>query len=371
MIDDSDSPAPPESAASEPKPSKDRKQRPFRRAMLRGLGVVMPPLLTIVLLLWIGNTIQNYALRPMETLITYSVAMTYEMPSNESIRRRRMTEGDLLTGDFDKRVYVRLKNGDWVRQFIYQEVSKNPGGDLHRGVDYYRRFVKIRYLKPQVVLPVFLSLFILTNYFLGKFIAAGVGRFIWGALERLIDQLPIIRNIYSSVKQVTDFVFSDSDVDFTRVVAVQYPRHGVWTVAFVTGESMLDIRSVANEPVLSVLVPTSPVPATGFSVTVLKSETVDLDITVDQAVQFMVSCGVVVPASQMYAENSYAAKIAAAVERASQGKQPSVLQGPGAEDGPDGGVENVAQNGSEDAKEKAQEEAPESGGDGPGEDDAK
>ena len=89
------------------------------------------------------------------------------------------------------------------------------------------------------------------------------------------------------------------DIEFTRVVAVQYPREGVWSVGFVTGESMLTIQNVAAEPVLSVLMPTSPMPATGFTITIRKSEAIDLDITIDQAIQFIVSCGVVVPTNQI------------------------------------------------------------------------
>jgi len=110
--------------------------------------------------------------------------------------------------------------------------------------------------------------------------------------------LPVIRNVYSSVKQVTDFMFSEREIEYTRVVAVEYPRRGIWTVAMVTGESLLDIRGAANEPVLSVLIPTSPMPFTGFTVTIKKSETIDLNITIDQAFQFIVSCGVVVPPEQ-------------------------------------------------------------------------
>jgi uncharacterized membrane protein len=119
--------------------------------------------------------------------------------------------------------------------------------------------------------------------------------------------------VYSSVKQVTDFIFSERDIEFNRVVAVQYPREGIWSIGFVTGESMLDIRSAANEPVLSLLMPTSPMPATGFTITVRKSETVDLDITIDQAIQFIVSCGVVVPLQQQQTETSI--KISQAIAR--------------------------------------------------------
>jgi uncharacterized membrane protein len=117
--------------------------------------------------------------------------------------------------------------------------------------------------------------------------------------ERGIHRLPLVRNVYSSVKQVSDFLFTEPEIEYTRVVAVEYPRKGIWSLGLVTGESMLDIRAAANEPILSVLMPTSPMPVTGFTVTIRKSETVDLNITIEQAFQFIVSCGVVVPPQQL------------------------------------------------------------------------
>ena len=117
-------------------------------------------------------------------------------------------------------------------------------------------------------------------------------------IESLISRLPLVRNVYSAVKQVTDFVFSEREFQFSHVVAVQYPREGIWSIGFVMGESLLDLRAAANEPVLAVLMPTSPMPATGFIITVRKSETIDLNITLDQAIQFIVSCGVVSPPYQ-------------------------------------------------------------------------
>ena len=134
---------------------------------------------------------------------------------------------------------------------------------------------------------------------LGKFMAAGIGRIFVGAFERGILQLPLVRNVYSSVKQVSDFLFSPRQIEYTRVVAVEYPRTGIWSLGLVTGESMIDIRAAANEPVLSVLVPTSPMPITGYTINVRKSEAIDLNITIDQAFQFIVSCGVVVPPQQL------------------------------------------------------------------------
>ena len=81
------------------------------------------------------------------------------------------------------------------------------------------------------------------------------------------------------------------------MVAVEYPRAGTWAIAFVTGEGFVEVQAACGEPVLSLLVPTSPMPATGFAIIVRKSETIDLNITIDQALQFIVSCGVVAPPS--------------------------------------------------------------------------
>jgi uncharacterized membrane protein len=104
-----------------------------------------------------------------------------------------------------------------------------------------------------------------------------------------------VRKVYGSVKQVSDLILADSEVEYLRVVAVEWPRKGIWCLALVTGSGLKEVWEVAGEEMLSMLVPTSPFPMTGFTVTVKKSETIDLDITIDEAVQFIVSCGVVIP----------------------------------------------------------------------------
>ena len=89
--------------------------------------------------------------------------------------------------------------------------------------------------------PFFLLIFTLLLYLLGKFMAAGIGRFFWNIFERgIIDRVPLVRNVYSGVKQVTDFMFNERDFEFTRVVAVEYPRKGIWSIGFVTSESFLE-----------------------------------------------------------------------------------------------------------------------------------
>ena len=280
---------------------KIRAMDPFRSAVLRGLAVLLPPLLTIVIFLWVGNTVTNYLLEPMKSgarglLVSHyqkSIVSADQIPlPPDYIDGGRATFGgrvyQQLTDDF-----VLADDYDYLKNDVRLEAIPPTVNQ------FYRVFVEQKYLQPYIVIPFFLCVFVLVLYLLGKFLAAGVGRFFWMQFERIINRLPLIRNVYSSVKQVTDFMFSEREIEYTRVVAVEYPRKGIWTLAMVTGESLLDIRSAANEPVLSLLVPTSPMPFTGFTVTVKKSETIDLNITIDQAFQFIVSCGVVVPPQQI------------------------------------------------------------------------
>ncbi len=272
---------------------RQRGDHPSRKAVLRGLGVIMPPLLTILIFAWVINMTHRYVLNPVTTGVRETLVW-----ATADIRTEPGTV--LPTAMIDGRMYHRVEKSKFVPQTVYNRVEANPGEPPPQTAKaVYRRYVELTYLRPYYAVPFFLAVFILVLYLLGKFMAAGIGRFFWGRFERGIHRLPLVRNVYSSVKQVSDFLFSESQIEYTRVVAVEYPRKGIWSMGLVTGESMLDIRSAANEPVLSVLMPTSPMPVTGFTITVRKSETIDLNITIDQAFQFIVSCGVVVPPQQL------------------------------------------------------------------------
>ena len=116
--------------------------------------------------------------------------------------------------------------------------------------------------------------------------------------ERAIRRLPLVRSVYSSVKRVTNFVLVDKQVQYKRVVAVEYPRKGIWSIGLVTSDGVSDVVTAAREPCVTVVLPGSPTPITGYCVMVPTRETHDLNLTIDQALQFYVSCGVAVPKSQ-------------------------------------------------------------------------
>ncbi len=115
----------------------------------------------------------------------------------------------------------------------------------------------------------------------------------WG--DALISRIPVVRSIYSSVKQVSDTVFSESGNAFRTAVLVQWPREGVWTVAFITGVPSGEVAGYLHDGFVSVYVPTTPNPTGGYFVMVRRSDCVELDMTVDAALRYIVSMGVVAP----------------------------------------------------------------------------
>jgi uncharacterized membrane protein len=273
-------------------PSSPRSPRAFRRTVLRGVGIVLPPLLTVVIFLWAGNTIRQYVLDPL-------IELTRDGLARGLADVRRDLSGP--TAIADGTLYTRLPDGAYIPALVYDTVVADAP-DRPPPVtakETYQRFVEVQYLRSYLVIPIFLVGFILAMYLLGKFLALGAGRFFVQILEGIIRRLPLVRTVYSSVKQVTEFMFSESELQFKRVVAVEFPRKGLWSVGLVTNESFRAISEAAGEPVVAVMVPYSPWSLSGYTVVVPKRETIDLNMTLDQAIQFIVSCGVVVPAHQL------------------------------------------------------------------------
>ncbi len=124
-----------------------------------------------------------------------------------------------------------------------------------------------------------------------------VGRKLVGLGDRIVARIPVVRSIYSSVKQVSDTLFSESGNAFRTAVLVQWPRPDVWTIGFVTGAPGGDVVNyLRGEEYVSVYVPTTPNPTGGYFVMLRKSDCIELKMSVDDALKYVVSMGVVVPA---------------------------------------------------------------------------
>jgi len=134
-------------------------------------------------------------------------------------------------------------------------------------------------------------------YFVGILLGSYIGRSLYNKGEQLLHRVPLIRSVYPSVKQVTDFFFGSPEqrIQFSKVVAVEYPRKGLWSVGLVTGSTMQTIQDRAGKDCMTVFVPSSPTPFTGYVITVPREDTIDLAITIEEAIKFAVSGGVLVP----------------------------------------------------------------------------
>ncbi len=125
-----------------------------------------------------------------------------------------------------------------------------------------------------------------------------VGRKLVRLGDSVVTRIPVVRGIYSSVKQVSDTLFSESGNAFRTAVLVQWPRPDVWTIAFVTGTPGGDVTTyLRGEEYVSVYVPTTPNPTGGYFVMLRKSDCIELKMSVDEALKYVVSMGVVVPAT--------------------------------------------------------------------------
>lgn len=122
-----------------------------------------------------------------------------------------------------------------------------------------------------------------------------VGRKVVGGWESLLERIPFVRSIYSASKNFAEIVFSDSDVAFSKVLLVEYPRKGLYTLTFQTATEVGEIQDRTGEDVVACFVPTTPNPTSGFIILVPKRDTMELDMEVEEAVKFVMSLGVVVP----------------------------------------------------------------------------
>lgn len=129
----------------------------------------------------------------------------------------------------------------------------------------------------------------------GLFAANIVGRSMVNFWESVLDRIPVVRSVYSAAKNFAEVVFSDSSNSFKQVLLIEYPRKGVFSLAFQTSSELGEVQGRTGEEVVCTFVPTTPNPTSGFIIIVPKKDVVELDMEVDEALKMIISLGVVVP----------------------------------------------------------------------------
>jgi len=129
----------------------------------------------------------------------------------------------------------------------------------------------------------------------GALVANIIGRQLVGYWENLLNKIPLVRSVYSAAKQFAEIVFSDSTKSFNKVMLIEYPRKGLYSLCFQTSDDLGEVQSRTGEEVVCVFVPTTPNPTSGLILMVPKADVIELDMEIEQALQMVVSLGVVVP----------------------------------------------------------------------------
>lgn len=144
---------------------------------------------------------------------------------------------------------------------------------------------------PGIGVIITLAVIFLTGVFAANFI----GRSLLALGDAIMARIPLVRTVYTGVKQVTQTLFTPGGQSFRKVLLVEYPCAGVWSIAFQTGEVSKELEGPLNQRMVSYFIPTTPNPTSGFLMMAPKSKVIELDMSVDQALKYVISLGVVQP----------------------------------------------------------------------------
>ena len=230
---------------------------------LRGLGILLPIALTIYIVYWLWNFLSVTIFGRIESAVLWAVELYVKLTS----------EGELTS----------------------EEIRDSASRTLPDPLRFW------------FSMAITLLLIILVGWWLSGFI----GRRVSAAFDRILTRTPLIGAIYPYVKQVTDFFFGqERKVEFERVVAVPYPRIGVYSLAFLTGSSLQSLNRACGDELISVFVPSSPMPATGYTLFVPARDIVPMKLSVEEALRTVISGGVLVPASEAVTPSEQARALA-------------------------------------------------------------
>lgn len=249
----------------------------FKRFFLRGLVVLLPSILTLWIMVkayqFIDNTIAEPINRSVRVMLVNTARVweplqdKFDPTAFEVDKEAAAIEASGAAPVDPAVIRVRLRRANIAQWWAN-----------HWYMDLIGLFVAI-----------------IAVYIAGRLLGGFFGRRIYRKVEDIITTLPVFKQVYPYVKQVVDFLFSDDrPIKFNRVVAVEYPRKGIWSVGFLTGATLRTIQERTGDSV-TIFIPSSPTPFTGYTITVLRREVIELPLTVEEAIRFAVSGGVLVP----------------------------------------------------------------------------
>jgi uncharacterized membrane protein len=260
----------------------------FRRFFGRGLAVLLPSILTLWLLWTAFVFVFNNVAVPINKGLRWIVVQTTPLvvPSEPA----RQPHWYHVT-DAERESFLAASQNAAFRRASPARV------DHEIRLLQFRDFWNSHWYLEATGLVVAVTLIYLAGLMLGGLI----GRRIYGKVEATISRVPGFKQVYPHVKQLVDLVIGDKPMAFKRVVLVEYPRKGIWTVGLVTSNSLKSAAEFAGAPCLTVFIPSTPTPFTGFTINVPEQDVLDLPISVDEALRFVLTGGVLVPERELTA----------------------------------------------------------------------
>lgn len=266
----------------------------FRLFFLRGLAIALPTVITVGLLFWAYTFLNNNIASPINGAVRWSVLRVMPQvvpeashPEWYTVTKEQMEE------------FATQRRREGLRQWTdASAIAKDPAALARIRANNLEDLWSRHWYLHGIGFVVALTLVYLTGVLLGNYL----GRRTYQAFERLMVRLPVIKQVYPNVKQITDFMLGSDDTSLPkgRVCLVEYPRRGIWTVGLMTGETMKTIEKIAGTQCVTVFIPSSPTPFTGYTITVPVKEVYELPISFDEAIRFVVSGGVLVPGRQSH-----------------------------------------------------------------------
>jgi len=259
----------------------------FRTFFLKGLAILLPSLVTLALLLWAYNFLRTNIAEPINGAVRQGVLV--------------------VTPYFFDDMAIEAQP-DWFVVTEAEMVERAGGPDRFAGLDQARRDVLRARSRGEAFADYWRERWwlqgigfvvaIVAVYLAGVLVGNYLGRRVYVRFEGWLVRVPVIKQVYPNVKQIVQFLIGDEESKMPttgKVVLVEYPRRGIWTVGLMTGGTLSSIESAAGKPSVTVFIPSSPTPFTGYTINLPADEVRELDITFDEAIRFVVSGGVLVP----------------------------------------------------------------------------
>ncbi len=260
----------------------------FKRFFGRGLAILLPSILTLWILWYAFAFVFNNVAVPINRGIRWSVLRAApEVISSQPERQPPW----FRVSEPERAEFLKQSEGKAFRDSDANLVDREVRSQKLAALWQSHWYLSGAGLVTGIILI----------YLAGMLLGGLIGRRVYSKFEAWISRIPGFKQVYPHVKQVVNLIMGDEPMAFKRVVLVEYPRKGVWSVGLVTSGSLKAVSDQAGGPTVSVFIPSTPTPFTGFVINVPEDQVVDLPLSVDEAIRFALTGGVLIPEHQKMA----------------------------------------------------------------------